>query len=517
MADSAYALTRAAADLQAAGLLEYALLSADESWCVAETAALPGAFQGAVLDSRRVEPGELFVALKGEKTTGRRFIGAALATGAHALTDLPAAGGRGEDDPLTSTPAPAGRVVLVSAQPRRALARLATCWRARQAVRVVAVTGSNGKTTTKDFLAALLGGAGSTLATAGNLNNELGLPLTLLGLRPTHRFAVVEMGASAVGEIARLASSARPEVGVITNAAEAHLAEFGSLAGVIEGKGELLDALPADGVAILNRDSPGFDRWRERARCRTISFAREYYRENGAENGAKKHGKIGSEQRGEKNGDLRWRWRADPDTGGGLLELDGEVWPVPLPGAHNAANLTAAILAARAVGAEDTDLRAGLARFAASPHRSRLVAMADDWQLLDDSYNANPASMRSAVEALLALAGGRGIAVLGTMAELGPDSVEIHRATGADLYGLGLDFLLTVGAEAVPLAEGFRAAGGEALDCRSHDEAVAWIRQQVRAGDRVLVKGSRSAAMDEIVSEVVTEACDQPEPADGAE
>ena len=484
MTETAYSVATAARALQADRLLAYALLRSGDGWRPAEPAELPGRFLGAAVDSRDVRPGELFIALSGMRTDGRLYVSQALNVAACALAGLPsdqtqaAAPGRSDrpivplDDPLCRVSAPDRRVVLVCGDPRRALGLLAGHWCAAQSTLMVAITGSNGKTTTKDFLAALLGGAGPTLATRGNLNNELGLPLTLLRLRPEHRFAAVEMGASAAGEITTLAALVRPRVGVITNAAEAHLAAFGSIDGVVAGKGELLDVLPPDGVAILNHDSPGYERWRRRARCRVITF-------------------------GRTGGDHRWHWW--PHQTGGKLELDGERWAVPLPGLHNGGNLTAAILAARAAGVTTEQMRVGLAGFRPSPHRSRLLTVGDRL-LLDDSYNANPASVRSATAALLALAGGQAVALLGTMAELGPRSSEIHRQTGRELCADGLDVLVAVGEAAQPLAAGFIAAGGRAFLCASAAEAADWAERHTNPGDRMLVKGSRSAAMDEVVT-----------------
>ena len=465
MAEPRYTAAQAAADLRAAGLLDGVLGERDGSL---QAGAPAGGFIGAGLDSRRLEPDQLFVALAGEHADGRSFAPAALAAGHWVLT-----ASRAGADPLLGAKAAARTGVLLSADPVAALAVLGRCWRARQPAVTVGVTGTNGKTTTKDLLAALLAGAGPVHATGGNLNNHLGVPLTLLGLRPSHRFGVIEMGASAVGEIARLAPLAAPVVGIITNASPAHLAEFGSLEGIIEGKGELVEALPPGGTAVLNADSPGFARWRARSKGSVVSFGR--------------------------GGDHPWSWRPAAD-GTGILALDGADWPVPLPGAHNGANLAAAILAARALGVDDADLRRGLAGFRGSPHRGVRLEIAGR-QVLDDAYNANPRSLVAAAQALLALpGGGRTVAVLGAMAELGPDSAAIHRDCGRELAGLGLDALLAVGAGAADLAAGFDAAGGEAHHCGSHAEAADWLVRRTAAGDRILVKGSRSAAMERVLA-----------------
>ncbi|MFO7609395.1 MAG: UDP-N-acetylmuramoyl-tripeptide--D-alanyl-D-alanine ligase [Candidatus Krumholzibacteriia bacterium] len=475
MAEPMYAAAQALADLARAGLPATALVEQGgvlvPAGAGAGTAAVPvGGFRGAGLDSRALAPGVLFVALKGEHADGRTFAPAALAAGHWVLAGPHQGPGL---DPLAAAPAAPGTGALLCPDPVAALQELARCWRRTMQARVAAVTGTNGKTTTKDLLAALLRGAGPVHATLGNLNNHLGVPVTLLGLRPEHRFAVVEMGASAVGEIAHLAPLASPTVGIITNAAPAHLAGFRSLEDIITGKGELVAALPQGGTAVLNAASPGYAAWRARSRAPVVSFG--------------------------PGGDHPWGWRPAPD-GGGILTLDGADWPVPLPGEHNGANLAAAVLAGRALGVADADLRRGLEGFTGSPHRGVRLQLGGRL-VLDDAYNANPRSMAAAVAALLALpGGGRALAVLGGMAELGPRSDAIHHESGRELAALGLDELVAVGDLAAPLAAGFDAAGGRAHHCRSHAEAADLVVRLTAPGDRILVKGSRSAAMEQVLT-----------------
>ncbi|MBK8166496.1 MAG: UDP-N-acetylmuramoyl-tripeptide--D-alanyl-D-alanine ligase [bacterium] len=466
-------LAAAVADLRAAGLLQDLLVGGPDGLRPAAVAPAAAAFAGAGLDSRRLGAGELFVALRGEKADGRDFAVRAAHAGHWVLTrvwDGPGA------DPLPGAPAPDTAGVLVSCDPEAALAALAAAHRARlDGLIVVGVTGTNGKTTTKDFVRAALSGAGAVAATSGNLNNRLGVPLTLLDLHAGLRFAVVEMGASAVGDIERLAGPARPRVGIITNASPAHLAEFGSLDGIIQGKGELLDALPNDGTAVLNADSPGFERWCARARCRVESL-------------------------GRRVGDHRWTWQAGSPGQPSVLTLDGREWPVPLPGEHNAANLAAAVLAAGAAGASVAEIAAGLAGFQGSPHRAVLLRLGGR-VVLDDSYNANPGSMAAAARALVALPGaGRPVAVLGAMAELGPDSHRIHLETGQILAAAGVAALVAVGENARGLREGFDAAGGSGHYCASLEEAAVLLTEITAPGDRLLVKGSRSAGMERLLA-----------------
>jgi len=465
MGTDGYSLACALADLTAAGLAVTAHRRDAGGWRVVASSALDGQFRGAVLDSREAGPGRLFVALAGQQVHGREFVGQALLAGAHVLSDAP---------PPADVD-PGDRVVLTVADPQAALEILAGCWRARLPVRIAAVTGSNGKTTTKDLLAAALSAAGPSYATRGNLNSAQGVPVSLLDLRPEHRLAVIEMGASAVGHIAARARVAAPEVGIITNAANAHLAEFGDLGRIIAGKGELVEALPSHGRAILNTDSPGFAQWSARATCPVVSW-------------------------GMSAGSHRWSWRPGDAAAPGLLSLDGQQWPVPLPGRHNAANLVAAILGARALGVGDDQIRAGLRDgFRPSPHRAHLRSLAGRL-VLDDAYNANPAGMLAAATMLTELPGGAALAVLGHMAELGPESDRLHRECGAALAGLGLDRLLVVGEAARPLAEGHAAAGGAVESCVDHATAASRLADLCRPGDRVLVKGSRSAAMERVIA-----------------
>ncbi len=469
--DRGYDLRRAGADLAAAGLWDGAGVASDGAWTfVIDPARLPVAdFHGAALDSRVAAAGQLFVGLAGERTDGRRHVPDALRAGV--ATALTRRWDGAPPDPLFAEPSPEGATVLLSRDPEAALAVLAGRWRSLCPARIAAVTGTNGKTTTKDLLAALAGAVARVHATAGNLNNDLGLPLTLLGLRRDHDVAVVEMGASRAGDIDRLAALATPQVGVITNASGAHLEGFGSLAEIVRTKGALLDHLPPDGTAVLNADSPGFDAWRERSPCPVISW-------------------------GRAAGDHRWSWRADPAGGGGVVTLDGRELAVPLPGEHNGANLVAAWLAARALTGRVPDAARALAGFVASPHRSRLIAAGGLW-LLDDCYNANPASMLSAAAALADLpGGGRRLAVLGAMGELGADAAALHLDTGRRLRAAGLDALWVVGEPAAALAAGFREAGGDAVVCADAASAAAALAAAARPGDRILFKGSRSAAVE---------------------
>ncbi len=436
-----------------------------------------GGFAGAGLDSRALAEGQLFVAIKGDHADGRDYIGAVVGAGhwvlaEHSIDDP-------QKDPTGLQVMSPGSGVLLTRDPAAALACLAGKWRSRFDLRVAGVTGTNGKTTTKDLLAAILRGAGPTCATEGNFNNRLGMPLTILGMTADHRYAVIEMGASAVGDIARLAPLASPRTGVITNASAAHLAEFGSLENIIRGKGELLDVLPADGCAVLNADSPGFAEWKDRAPCPVVSF-------------------------GRTKADHVWRWR----PGGGdempQVEVDGRKWSVPLPGEHNGANLAAALLVARSFGLGDEAIERGLENFIGSAHRGILLEIGGRL-ILDDSYNANPVSMVAAGASVGRLpGGGRTVAVLGAMGELGAESEAIHERTGLELANGPVEILIAVGENAHPLGTGFDAGGGVSHYCANLEEAATLAATITRAGDRLLIKGSRSTAMEDILPLLAT-------------
>ena len=476
MGEMLYSAEQAAADLAAAGLLDGIVVPGPAGPMYQSsnnlTSQPAGGFAGAGLDSRTLVAGQLFVAFKGDHADARDFIPPVIRDGHWVLADH-SDREPGLDLPVTGE-MPEGSGILLARDPAAALACLAAVWRSRFDLRVAGVTGTNGKTTTKDLLATMLHAAGPTWSTAGNFNNRLGLPLTLLGLTGEHRFAVIEMGASAVGDIARLAPLANPQTGIITNAAPAHLAEFGSLEEIIQGKGELLDALPESGSAILNADSPGFFTWRDRACCEVVSF-------------------------GRSEADHVWIWIQAGKDGQPEIELDGRTWPVPLPGEHNGANLAAALLAARSFGLSDDLILAGLEKFAGSPHRGILLEIGGR-TVLDDCYNANPVSMEAAGRALGRLPGtGRAVALLGAMAELGPDSELIHEQTGRELAAGPVDILIAVGKNARPLSVGFDAGGGVGHYCTDLEEAARVASLHTRAGDRLLIKGSRSAAMEDIL------------------
>jgi UDP-N-acetylmuramoyl-tripeptide--D-alanyl-D-alanine ligase len=421
-----------------------------------------GAFGVVMTDSRALTAGALFVAIPGDRFDGNDFIGEAHATGAvGALVSR-----------LAKSPLPQVEV----ADTRRAFGRMARAWRERFSVPVVAVTGSSGKTTVKELVAAVLGVSRSICVTQGNLNNDIGVPLTLMRLAEEHDALVAELGANHAGEIDYLAGLVQPTVGVITNAAAAHLEGFGSLAGVCAAKGELLDHLPKVGTAVLNADDPFRSDWVARSPCTfTVTFGFAAHADCRV---------IGEPHFGAAGSEFTMRLPEGE-------ELD--VW-LPLLGRQNVANALAAAAAAQAVGASAEDIVAGLARAVPVRGRLRAVPGRGGATIVDDSYNANPASVRAALDYLAALDGQR-ILVLGNMAELGPAARDLHREVGE--YARGhCDVLLAIGDLASEAAVAFGAAGQQCADLESARLAL----EPLLANDvTVLIKGSRVMALDRLV------------------
>lgn len=423
-------------------------------------------FTGGTTDSRNITPGEMFIALRGNRVDGHEFLATARERGAvAALVE------RAVDDPLPQ---------LRVADAKAALGKLAALWRAQYHCPLIGLTGSNGKTTVKELLAAILNRRGATLSTQGNLNNDIGMPLTLLRLRRAHEFAVIEMGANHPGEIAYLTTIARPSVALITNAGPAHLEGFGSIEGVARAKGEIFSGLSPDGVAVINADDHYVSTWDAAAAGRRIV-------------------RFGLGERA----DVRGQWQGD--AVGSRIHLQtpaGETsTTLHLPGQHNVMNALAAAAAALAVGTSLQDIAAGLEAAHGAPGRMQSKAGRNGARVIDDTYNANPASVRAALE-VLASCRGRRIFVLGDLAELGDDTVELHRAIGAAAAAAKIDALYTVGALSVHAANSFT---GEHRHFATRDELIAFVTPLLAASVTLLVKGSRSARMEGVVAALVGE------------
>ncbi len=426
------------------------------------------AFGVVTTDTRALGPGSLFVAIPGDRFDGNDFVDEASAKGAAgALVSR-----------LATSPLPQIEV----RDSRRALGAMGRAWRASFSLPVVAVTGSSGKTTVKELVAAILGVSRSICVTQGNLNNDIGVPLTLMRLTHEHDALVIELGANHAGEIDYLARLAQPTVGIITNAAEAHLEGFGSLRGVCAAKGELLDHLPRAGTAVLNADDQFCRDWVARSRCEftvTFGFA------------ANADCRVLGEPHFRATGS-EFRMRL-PDG------EEADVW-LPLLGRQNVANALAAAAAAQAIGASSEDIVAGLARAAPVRGRLRAVPGRNGATIIDDSYNANPGSVHAALDHLAALSGRR-ILVFGNMAELGPTAPALHQEIGEYARGR-CDVLLAIGDLASEAATVFGAAGQCLPDIEAAREALDPL---LTSDTTVLVKGSRVMGLDRLVRTLETE------------
>lgn len=424
-------------------------------------------------DTRSIAAGDLFVALRGERFDGNAFAAQALEAGAvAALVE--------REDAL-----PAGASGIVVADSRRALGQIARAHRHRIHPELLAVTGSNGKTTVKEMLAAILRGVhgdAAVLATEGNLNNDIGLPLTLLRLEPAHRFAVCEMGMNHAGEIAWLCEIAEPDITVINNAGTAHLENLGSLEGIARAKGEIVQGLRADGVAVL----PQTDRW--------LPLWQQFA-------GSRRSLRFGLDAAAELAGEA---------AGEGTVTLrHGDATAtchLAVPGLHNAHNACAAIAAAIAAGVPLAKAAAALDGFGGSKGRLQIKRAANGATLIDDTYNANPDSAKAAI-AVLAAAPQPRILVLGDMGELGPDAPALHREVGEAARAAGLECLFATGELSRETVAGF-GPGGEHF--ASHIALIDALRGRLVTDVTVLVKGSRFMRMEQVIEALTapgTSAC----------
>jgi UDP-N-acetylmuramoyl-tripeptide--D-alanyl-D-alanine ligase len=420
-----------------------------------------------VSDSRTLQPRQLFVALKGPNFDAHQFIAAAHAAGAAGAVV----------DTLQDVPLP--QIVVRDTQ--AALERAARAIRAAFTGPVIGVAGSNGKTTAKEMTAAILGKAGSCLATRGNLNNHIGVPLTLLRLTPEHRFAVIEMGANHAGEVAALAAIAQPSVGMITNAGAEHLEGFGSLEGVARAEGEMVAGLPPGATAVINADDEFASLWRGLTRARVVTFAVRSPADFRAHDVRTAVG----------DGGFRTHFRLESPHGTAAIEL-------AVGGAHNIANALAAAAAAASAGATLEQIAAGLAAVRAVPGRLQFRQTAGGAWLIDDSYNANPSSMRAAIEVLGSLSGRRWL-VLGDMAELGDFAEEAHAEIGEFARAGGIERLYATGALMERAVASFGAGALWYPDVMALTVALTQALANAGPQVRLLVKGSRFNRLERVV------------------
>jgi UDP-N-acetylmuramoyl-tripeptide--D-alanyl-D-alanine ligase len=414
-------------------------------------------------DSRAIQPGDLFFALRGEKFDGGAFAAQALQRGAAGVV-------------LDRTQAPEIGDALRVDDTRLALGHLAAAWRQRFGIPLAAITGSNGKTTVKEMLAAILraetGSDDAVLATEGNLNNDIGVPLTLLRLRPRHRFAVLEMGMNHAGEIDHLTRIARPDVALVNNATTAHIGLLGSVEAIARAKGEIFNGLGAGGIALFNADDAHAGLWRDANAARSII-------DFGMRQAARVHGQF------------------DAARGTLAVELPGCRLDVTLrvAGVHNAMNALAAAAAAFALDASPACIVEGLAGFSGIAGRLQKKPALHGATFIDDTYNANPDSMRAAL-AVLALQPGRRLVVLGDMGELGAEAPAMHAEIGRAARAAGVERLFALGDLS---REAVAAFGTGAMHFERIEELLAEVENALAADAVVLVKGSRFMQMERVV------------------
>jgi len=416
-------------------------------------------------DSRTLKPGALFVALRGPNFDGGAFVQSAAAQGAiGALVER-------------ATPGALPQVVVPNTL--RALQELAKHWRADFTLPVVAVAGSNGKTTAKEMTAAILSRMGLCMATHGNLNNHIGVPVTLMRLEASHRSAVIEMGANAIGDVAALMRIARPTVGLITNAGAEHLEGFGNLDGVAKGEGETVSCLEAEATAIINADDVYAGYWRGVSGAkRIVTFGVHAQADFTARNIFQ----------GIERGEFATRFTL-------LSPLGERAIMLKAGGAHNIGNALAAAAAASAAGASLEDIALGLADFRAVAGRLQLKAGTRGSWIIDDSYNANPSSVRAAMEVLRSLSGTTWL-VLGDMAELGESSQDSHAHIGSYARDCGIKRLFAMGALSSRAVETFGPGGEWFADA---DSLARRLQAELSPGVTVLIKGSRINRLERVV------------------
>lgn len=427
-------------------------------------------FAAVSTDSRSIGPGDLFVALRGPRFDGAAFMAQCRAAGAAGA--------------VASSPVE-GFATIVVPDTLVALQQAARAWRERFPIPVVAVAGSNGKTTTKEMIASILSLAGATLATRGNLNNHIGVPLTLLRMDAAHQHAVIELGANRAGDVAELVALAAPGVGIVTNAGAEHLEGFGSLEGVARAEGELFAGLAPDAVAVVNVDDAYAPLWRSMTAARVVGFGL------GA---AADFRAVGPQATVDADGFVT-RFELVSPLGRAAVSLR-------LAGLHNVVNALGAAAAAVAAGATLEHVVAGLAAMQAVAGRLQFRAAPCGAWVIDDSYNANPSSMRAAIEVLGSLQGRRWLAI-GDMAELGDFAADAHAEIGCHARACGIERLFAIGQLAGMAVESFGSGGTWFPDAEAMSRA---LQSELAPEVRLLVKGSRVNRLERVVAALAPDA-----------
>lgn len=422
------------------------------------------AFKSVSTDTRSIMPGDLFIALRGENFDGHAYLKLAAEKGAVAAIV--------DEDVEVNIP------TIKVRDTKLALGHLAAYWRQQLDIKMVGLTGSNGKTTVKEMLVCILSEVGKVAATAGNFNNDIGLPLTLLKISAEHEYAVIEMGANHLGEIAYLTNLTSPDIALLNNAAAAHLEGFGSLQGVVDAKGEIFSGLNESGIAVINSDDEYSDYWASMCADHKKIF-------------------FGLDETADVTSSV------DPDEYNGEFLLQTELGEIDIQlhvlGLHNLKNALAASAVSIGLGVSLDAVKAGLEKFKGVKGRLQINQAANDSLVIDDTYNANPASVKAAID-VLATQKSKSILVLGDLGELGSNAKQLHAELGKYAKDKKINSLMTLGQLSRYAAEGF---GDNAFVYSQKEELIKDLKIQLKEKVAVLVKGSRSMHMEDVVTAVI--------------
>ena len=427
-------------------------------------------FTGCSTDTRTIEKGNLFIALKGENFNGHDFVSKAEESGAVSL--------------LLEQEVNHSRPILKVEDTRKAMGLLAKSWREELSIPLVAITGSNGKTTVKEMISSILSGISEIHATAGNFNNDIGVPLTLFGLDKKHQYAVIEMGANHPGEIEWLSAIARPNVAVITQCAPSHLEGFGSIDGVAKAKAEIYSGLQSSGTAIINADDDYAEFWKETCEhLKQFSFGIKSKSANVTAKNIEAQTEINA---------IKFELHCGQQS----IEIT-----LPLSGEHNVMNALAAAACCFSLDVSIESIKAGLEKMSPVKGRLQIKAGKQGSRIIDDTYNANPKSLSAAINVLNNYSGSRYL-ILGDMGELGETAIEHHKEAGKLARSAGIDGLFCIGELSLNAKESF---GDGATHFASYDELINSLLDSLTEDATLLIKGSRYMQMDRVVNSLVEE------------